>query len=122
MRSQKAAAAHWNVPYSTLCAIEQGKERNYQPQTLAHFDAMLGRSAWELYEQPDEAGYDVPAASAASVEEVRTRLDELEAALQALRGQPPNHLEAVTSELSPDELAEVVAFAHFVLARRRSVG
>jgi hypothetical protein len=123
MRSQKAAAAYWNVPYSTLCALEQAKVRNYQPQTLAHFDAMLGRSAWDLYEPPDEAGWDVPAASVASVEELRSRLDELETALRTLSAQQPvNRLEALAAELTDAELTDVVSFAHFVLARRRSAG
>src|SRR4029453_13952284 len=82
--SQKAAANRWHVPYTTLCQIEQGKPRNYQPHTLARFDAMLGRSAWDLYSQTDEAGSDVPAASGAALDELRTRVDDLAAQLHDL--------------------------------------
>ena len=120
--SQKAAAAHWNVPYSTLCALEQGKARNWQPHTLARFDTMLGRRAWDLYEQPDEVGYDVPAASATAVDELRARLDHLEATLAALTARPANRLEGLAGELTDAELDEVVSYAHWVLARRRGTG
>lgn len=116
--SQKAAAAHWNVPYSTLCALEQAKPRNYQPQTLAHFDAMLGRRAWNIYEGPDEAGYDVPAASVAALDELRARVDDLAAQLDALAAHSANPLEAVAAELTAAEVDQLVAFAHFLLGRR----
>jgi hypothetical protein len=117
--SQKAAATHWGVPYTTLCALEQGKPRNYQPHTLAHFDAMLGRSAWDLYDMSDEAGYDVPAASVAALDELRARVDELADQLHELAARTPNPLEALAVELTAAELDEVIAFAHFLLGRRR---
>jgi hypothetical protein len=52
--SQQAAAERWNVPLATMAALEQGVERDYQAQTLAQFDDMLGRSTLDLYERPDE--------------------------------------------------------------------
>ena len=127
--SQKAAAARWQVPYSTLCALEQQQQRNYQPHTLAHFDEMLGRSAWDLYDQPDEAGWDVPAASLSSVEELQAKvaeharqLAELTELAQAIAQHERGSLEALLDELDADELATVEAFVHFVLSRRRSAG
>jgi hypothetical protein len=121
--SQKAAAAHWQVPYSTLCVLEQGKPRNYQSHTLAQFDVMLGRSAKDLYDLPDEAGWDVPAASVVAVEELRARLDELAAVVTQLRNaivhQPPGLLEELGDLLEAAELEEVIAFAHFLAGRRR---
>jgi len=118
--SQKAAASRWGVPYSTLCALEQAKPRSYQPHTLAHFDAMLGRSAWDLYMEADEVGWDVPAASVAALDELRTRVDDLAAELHDLAARPPNPLEALAAELTAAELDQVVAFAHFLLGRRPS--
>jgi hypothetical protein len=121
--TQQAAATHFAVAYSTLCAIEQGQDRNYQSHTLHQFDAMIGKDAWIVYSQPDVAGYDVPAASAAALDELRARVDELDAALGALAaGGPANRLEGLAAELTDDELAEVIAFAHWVLARRRGTG
>lgn len=121
--SQKAAAAHFGVPYSTLCAIEQGQDRRYQSHTLHQFDAMIGRDADQLYRQPDVPGYDVPAATADSVADLQRRVDELETTIQALLARPaPTRLEALALELTDAELAEVVSFAHWVLARRRGTG
>ena len=120
--SQKAAASRWGVPYSTLCALEQAKPRNYQPQTLAHFDAMLGRSALDLYEMEDETGIDIPAASIAALDELRARVDELAGQLHDLAARTPNPLEALAAELTAAELDQVVGFAHFLLGRRRPSG
>jgi hypothetical protein len=116
-RTQRAAADHFKVPYSTLCAIEQGKVRNYQPHTLAQFDAMIGGDAWDVYaNQPDEP---VDVAAAADVDDLARRLETLEEAVRALAAGPADALAAVAGELTPVERDEVVAFAHWVLARRR---
>lgn len=120
--SQRAAATHFGVPYTTLCAIEQGQARNYQPHTLAHFDAMLGRSAWDLYDTPDEAGFDVPAASVAAVDELRARVDALADELRALAARTTDPFAALAAELTSAELDQVVAFAHFLVGRRPTGG
>ena len=121
--SQKEAAAHWQVPYSTLCALEQQVERNYQSHTLAQFDVMLGRSTWDLYDQPDEAGWDVPAATAAAVEELQAQVAEhARDSTSSLPGSPSwrtrSPLEQLLDSLDRDELAAVEAYVHFVFARR----
>lgn len=117
--SQKVAAQEWGVAVATLGAIEQGVVRSYQPQTLAPFDRVLGRSAWDLYEAADEPGTDIPAASQADVDELRQRLVDVEATMATLGAQRPlSALEALAHELAEDELTDVISFAHFVLARR----
>lgn len=52
--SQQAAAERWHVPLATMAALEQGVVRDYQAQTLAQFDEMLGTRTLDLYERPDE--------------------------------------------------------------------
>jgi transcriptional regulator with XRE-family HTH domain len=121
--SQQAAAEAWGVALSTLGAIEQGVDRKYQPPTLAPFDAVLGRegAAWDLYNQPEEAGWDVPAASLVLVEDLRGRIEELEETVATLTerlNQPPSPLDAARGQLSADEVSELVAYAHFMLIRR----
>jgi hypothetical protein len=49
-------------------------------------------------------------------------MDELEASIRAFGAPPTSRLESLTAELTEAELAEVVSFAHWVLARRRSAG
>lgn len=124
--SQKAAAASWDVPLSTLQAIEQGVERHYQPHTLAVFDGPLGTSAWDLYQQSDGVGWDEPAASVADVEELRRHLTQLNDRLNALtesfeRQRERSPLEHLVDELDPVERETVVAYAHYVLSQRRSI-
>ena len=115
--SQKAAAATWPFPYSTLCALEQGEVRNYQITTVAPLDAILGFSAWDLLQQSDEP---VEPITRGELDEVRRELAALAAAVADLAPRAPaGQLEELG--LSDDEAAEVVAFAHFVLARRRRV-
>lgn len=116
--SQKRAAVHFNVPYTTLCALEQRKERTYHSQTLARFDAMLGQSTWELYDGPDEVGIDVPAASAAALDELREVVEQLSATVRRLADRISDPVEALTVEMTAAELDQLVAFAHFLRGRR----
>lgn len=114
--SQKAAARHWHVAYSTLCALEQGKDRNYQSHTLAQFDVMLGVDTWALYSQADVE----PAISWNQIDDLRAELAELRAELEAIRVVPaPTGLEALQGELTAAERADLVSFAHWLIARRR---
>lgn len=71
--SQGEAAARWGVPVSTLGAIEQGVDRRYHSQTLARFDAMLGRSANAIYEQTDDPDDEIERLRA----EIDARIDQL---------------------------------------------
>ena len=115
--SQKAAANTWPFPYTTLCDIEKGVDRNYQITTIARLDAILGFSAWDLLQQSDEP---VPPITRAELDEMRRELAALAAAVADLvPAAPAGRLEELG--LADDELAEVIAFAHFVLARRRRV-
>ena len=115
--SQKAAAVAWRFPYTTLCDLEKGVERRWQITTVAPLDAVLGFSAWDLLQQSDEA---VPSITRDELDEVRRELAALAAAVADLMpSASAGRLEELG--LSDDEVAEVVAFAHFVLARRRRV-
>lgn len=67
--SQKAAAARWGVPVATLGALEQGIVRDYNSQTLAQFDEMLGRSTLDLYLQSDDDMY--------TLTEIKREIDDL---------------------------------------------
>jgi hypothetical protein len=67
--SQKAAAAKWGVPVATLGALEQGIVRDYNSQTLAQFDEMLGRSTLDLYLQSDDDMY--------TLTEIKREIDDL---------------------------------------------
>jgi hypothetical protein len=106
------------VPYTTLCALEQAKARNYQPQTLATSTPCSGAAPGDLYEMADEAGLDIPAASTDALDELRARVDELAGELHELAARTADPLEAVVAELTAAELDQVVAFAHFLLGRR----
>lgn len=130
--SQKAAAAAWGVGYTTLCAIEQGKDRNYQSQTLEPYDAVLGRSAWELYkntpdpEPPDEVRAELDALRDELLGELRAevavlRADLIRVAEVAVPAQPVG-LAGLLGEMDAAEQAAVAAFVHLILARRRDAG
>jgi hypothetical protein len=67
--SQRAAADRWGVPVATLAALEQGLDRNYQSQTLAQFDEMLGRSTLDLYLQSDDDSF--------TLLEIKREIDDL---------------------------------------------
>ena len=112
--SQKAASVHFGVAYSTLCALEQGKDRNYGSHTLHQFDAMLGRDTWELYTQEEAP----PPASRAQLDELRAEIEELRDRLEEVAAGPAP---SVFAELTAAELDDVVSFAHFLLARRHRV-
>lgn len=116
--SQKVAAERWGIPLATLGAIEQGVVRNYRPSTLAPLDDVLGRSTWDLYMEPDEPE---TLASQDELDELRRRLDDLAAEVAAVTAMPApgGELESLAQQLGDNERAEVVSFAHFVLARRR---
>lgn len=122
---QKAFADRWNLPLGTLRDLQQGKVRNYRAQTLNRFDVVLGGPGRtvELYDQPDEEP-----ATRQALEQLRAELEALRATvaeLQSLGAAGPaarsEAIEAVVGELSTAELDELVAFAHFLLARRRRV-
>lgn len=119
--SQKAAARAWGFPYSTLCALETATVRNYQVANITRLDDILGLDAWALLQQSDHPGLDQ---LRAEMDELRSALDELRSALDELRaridetGEPTaGILEGLG--LTEDELGEVVAFAYFLIARRR---
>lgn len=117
--SQKRAAVHFGVPYSTLCALEQQTPRHYQSQTLAPFDAMIGQSTYDLmYNTPDEPGLDVPAASAAALEELRSRVEELTEMVRCIADHHPDPIAALIAEMTAGQLDQLVAFAHFLLGHR----
>ena len=106
--SQGEAASRWGVPVSTLGAIEQGVERRYHSQTLARFDAMLGRSANAIYEQGDDFENELDALRV----EVRQLSDEMHDMVRRLT-RPVNvgdELDALVVDLSPAERARVADF------------
>ena len=90
--SQKAAAARWGVPVATLGALEQGIVRDYNAQTLAQFDEMLGRSTLDLYLQSDDDSY--------SMLEIKREIDDL-------RDELHTHLRQMHGE--SDELVTLAA-------------
>jgi hypothetical protein len=121
---QRAFADEWDLPFGTMQALLQGRVRNYRSTTLAAFDRVLGRSTWGLYTQSeDETDVDEPDAGRSELDELRAEVASLAASVQAFeeRISRPAALEAVVGELSAVELDELIAFAHFLLARRRRV-
>jgi hypothetical protein len=106
--SQGEAAARWGVPVSTLGALEQGVVRRYHSQTLARFDAMLGRSANAIYEQADDEVDEVVA--------LRADLDQLTAEVRRL-AQPVrgDELDALVVRLNPAQRERVAAFIRGML-------
>lgn len=119
-KTQTAFAEEWGLPFGTMQALLQGRVRNYRSTTLAAFDEVLGRSTWELYTAADDELADVDAVRD-GVNELRAEVAALAASVQAFeeRMGRPSPLEAVVGELSGAELDDLVAFAHFLLARRR---
>jgi hypothetical protein len=108
--SQGEAAARWGVPVSTLGAIEQGVDRRYHSQTLARFDAMLGRSANDIYDQADGA--------ADELSQLRDDLRQLTEEVRHL-ARPAvvgDELDALTVQLTADQRAKVIAFIRGMLA------
>ena len=73
--SQKAAAARWGVPVATLGALEQGIARDYNSQTLAQFDEMLGRSTLDLYMQSDDDNF--------TLSEIKREIEDLREEMHA---------------------------------------
>ena len=110
--SQGEAAARWNVPVSTLGALEQGVVRRYHSQTLARFDAMLGRSAVAIYEQSDGEADDIGALRA----ELDSRLEQLSAEVRRLaRPVRGDELDALVMRLDPAQRERVAAFIRGML-------
>lgn len=115
--SQGEAAARWNVPVSTLGALEQGVVRHYHSQTLARFDAMLGRSAVAIYESPDLDSDGV----AALRDEFDSKLRRLSVEVREVQrlARPAtvgDAFDALSVRLTPDQRARVVDFMRGLLA------
>lgn len=124
---QRAAAVHFGVPYGTMCALMRFEVRNYGARTLHKFDEMIGRDTWILYQEDDEPGHEVAAASQADLDVLRARLAELDVHLGELRVElselyttrEPDLLEVLAGRLDDAERAEVISYIHFLLGRRR---
>jgi hypothetical protein len=112
--SQGEAAARWNVPVSTLGALEQGVMRRYHSQTLARFDAMLGRSAIAIYEQADDVEDELDALRA----DVDSRIGQLTEEIRRLAGTTGagDELDALIVGLSAAHRARVADFIRGMLA------
>ena len=100
--SQKAAAARWGVPVATLGALEQGIARDYNSQTLAQFDEMLGRSTLDLYLQSDDDMYTLTEIKR-EIEDLR---EELHTHLRQMHGEGDELLMLVTA--LPDRDRQIV--------------
>lgn len=122
--TQQAAARTWRVPLSVLSALERGEVRAYRPQTLARFDAVLGRPAWELY---------VGGVVMVDLDELITRQDTMAAELTAMRAalealtpvphtRRYSHLLELLDELGPHEVTQVEHFAQYLIAQRAEEG
>jgi hypothetical protein len=110
--SQGEAAARWGVPVSTLGALEQGVVRRYHSQTLARFDAMLGRSANAIYEQSDGEA-DELGTLRDSVRHLEEQVDEVR---RLARRVEVDELDALIVGLSAGQRARVADFIRGMLA------
>jgi len=111
--SQGEAAARWNVPVSTLGALEQGVVRRYHSQTLARFDAMLGRSANAIYEQADDTD-DKLSELQDSVRQLAEQVDTISRTRPVTVG---DEFDALAVRLDPAQRARVVDFMRGLLAQ-----
>ena len=114
--SQKAAAAAWQFPYTTLSDIERGVDRTYRVTNISRLSPILGEDAWELLQGPDVP---VVPITRDELDEVRRELSALAATVATLVALSQTRVAGLKGlDLTNGELAEVVAFAHFVLSRR----
>lgn len=121
--SQKRAAAEWGVPVATIAAIEQRLKRKFRPPTIGVFDAPFGWKPGTAYQMLE--GIEPPTAS--DVQALTLRVDELAATVAALVAAPvPSSAQArllsVVGELDDDEVAQLIATAEWLVARRRRTG
>lgn len=116
--SQGEAAAKWHVPVSTLGALEQGVVRRYHSQTLARFDAMLGRSAVAIYETADLDADAVVALRSEVDAKIRQLSAEVHGQVQQLARPATvgDEFDALSVRLTPAQRARVVDFMRGLLA------
>jgi hypothetical protein len=88
---------------ATLGALEQGIARDYNSQTLAQFDEMLGRSTLDLYLQSDDDHYTLVEIKR-EIEDLR---EELHSHMRQLHGEG-DELAALASGLSPGKRQMVI--------------
>jgi len=110
--SQGEAAARWNVPVSTLGALEQGVVRRYHSQTLARFDAMLGRSANAIYEQTDDTDDKLSELQ----DSVRQLAEQVEVISRTRPVTVGDEFDALAVRLDPAQRARTVDFMRGLLA------